>query len=625
VRLKKTIIWLLWVPLPLLAQQQQSVSEKDYFGELPIVMSATRLPQRLDETPAAMTVIDREMIRMSGARDVVDLMRLVPGFRLYTSFEGGNGPQASYHAKLGDFSNQMQVLVDGRSAYSPYLVGGIGSGLQTVAIDDIERIEVLRGSNSATYGARAFLGTINIVTRDLVETQGVSVSAARGDNAIQDTLARLGWGDERARFRLTVDRRLDRGLDGSSGPDQVDRFNLRGDFKLSAQDKLELRLGQHQMEAGLGFAGQEGNMPRTLSLTTGYAQLDWHRQLESGQELLLQVSKGVETLRDNFIHGWYPTIVLDRGGSSQSDNLLLQHTLNPVSGLRLAWGGELRSERLRSLPVFGSSEEQTTSFRRLFANAEWRLRKDLLLNFGGTFENSSTGGDHFSPRAVLNWHATQRQTLRLGYTSAHRPPSAFEKFGLYQVFDTSGVPRQILIQSPGNLSSERVNSREIGYLGEFPGQGLSVDVRVFEEELRNIIQLKPPTIVQTDSYNIHGWEYQLRWKPWQSTKLIYSQTLSDAGAGNSINSTSLMWMQHLPARLDFSLQYYQADPINSPGGIVAAPAMSRTDLRLAKKIRLDGHRAELSLVIQNLGPAYQDFRSDFHFRRQAYLMVRFEP
>ena len=260
------------------AQAPGPVSEKEYLEDMPIVLSVARLPQRIDETPGSVTVLDRQMIRMSGARDVVDLLRLVPGFQVSNSFEGG-APQASYHNKLEIFSSRMQVMVDGRSVYSPYLLGSIGPGLQTVAIEDIERIEVLRGSNSAAYGARAFLGMINIITRDTVATQGVQSQIAMGDNGIMDTGVRLGGGDERISYRLGLDQRYDKGLSGSSGPDRVNRISFRADLHPGGADRVELRAGQTVIDANVGFAGQEGNAPRTAVTDTSYFQLDWQRNL----------------------------------------------------------------------------------------------------------------------------------------------------------------------------------------------------------------------------------------------------------------------------------------------------------------------------------------------------------
>jgi iron complex outermembrane receptor protein len=181
------------------AQSPEGVSEKDFLEDMPIVLSVSRLPQRLDETPGAVTILDRNMIRLSGARDVADLLRLVPGFQTSMSFENV-APLASYHGGFDGYSNRVQVLVDGRSVFSPYFIGSIGPGLQTVALADIERIEVLRGSNSAAYGARAFLGVINIVTRDTLDTMGLQASLTGGEVGIRDAQARIGWGQQDARF-----------------------------------------------------------------------------------------------------------------------------------------------------------------------------------------------------------------------------------------------------------------------------------------------------------------------------------------------------------------------------------------------------------------------------------------
>ncbi|HSO44156.1 MAG TPA: Plug domain-containing protein, partial [Rhodoferax sp.] len=124
------LAWLLGAPAGW-AQSVTGVSESDFLDEMPIVLSVSRLPQRLDETPGAVTILDRDMIRRSGARDVPDLLRLVPGFQTSMSFEG-DAPQASYHGVFGHFSGRIQVLVDGRSVYSTYVVGSVAPGLNQV-------------------------------------------------------------------------------------------------------------------------------------------------------------------------------------------------------------------------------------------------------------------------------------------------------------------------------------------------------------------------------------------------------------------------------------------------------------------------------------------------------------
>ena len=143
--------------------ERDLLSERDFLTEIPRVISASRLPQAPADSPGAVTVIDREMIRASGARDVAELFRLVPGFAV--GYASGGRPVVAYHGLSGQISQRMQVLLDGRSLYAPYLFGGIDWNTLPVNMDDIERIEVLRGSNSAAYGANAFLGVANIITR----------------------------------------------------------------------------------------------------------------------------------------------------------------------------------------------------------------------------------------------------------------------------------------------------------------------------------------------------------------------------------------------------------------------------------------------------------------------------
>ena len=622
------------------AQQAGAVSEKDYLDDVPVVLSVSRLPQRLDETPGAVTIIDRQIIRMSGARDVADLLRLVPGFRVSNSFES-NTPQGSYHTSLSDYSNHMQVMVDGRSVYSVYMQGSTGPGLQAVALEDIERIEVHRGSNSAAYGARAFLGTINIVTRDPVDTQGAHVQAAAGDNGIRDALVRLGWGNDQTRFRLSADGREDDGLRGASGGARVQRVNLRADVRASSRDMVELRTGQSVVDAGVGFANQTGNAVRTRQIDTAFVQLDWKRNLDVDEDLAFQVSHTTEAIRDRFPYSPAPGLTINFGGRASNDNLSLQHTLRLNKALRLVWGGELRRETVVSRPLYDTDSAFVTDFSRVFGNAEWRLHPDLVVNAGALFERSSIAGEHLSPRAMLNWHPAEGHTLRYGVTQAFRPPSTYEKNANVRYY-LAGALADSTDVARGAVMSEKVQTREIGYLAELPGRTLSLDLRVYEEQVRGLVKRVQYTLpgsgngdqvfdyVNGEDFNIHGYEYQIKWKPWKDGQLIYGQALVDStqsvGSGpiRAYGSQSLMLMQQLPAGYEFSLIYFQADATHFPGEDQSAPAFSRTDVRLARAMRLGGRRAELSLVVQNLGASYQDFLPGFRFHQQAYVMLRLE-
>jgi iron complex outermembrane receptor protein len=623
-----------------LAETPEPASEKDYLDDVPIVLSVSRLPQRLSEVPGAVTVIDRQMIRMSGARDVADLLRFVPGFRVSNSFES-NTPQGSYHSNLSDFSNHMQVMVDGRSVYSSYLQGSTGPGLQTVALEDIERIEVYRGSNSAAYGARAFLGSINIVTRDLADTEGVYAHLAGGDNSIADGMVRYGWGDDRARYRLSVDTRSDRGLSGSSSGDSVQRANFRSDMRLSNRDVLEFRAGGLAIGAGVGFANEDGNAPRTRLLDTSYLQLDWKRSLGADEDFSAQLSHTNESIRDRFSYAPIPGLSIDFGGEGASDNLTLQYTRRLGPTLRTVWGSELRQERVMTRALFNTDKVYLEDFTRVFGNLEWRPLDDVLLNVGGLYEYSSLAGVNVAPRAMVNWEVADGHTLRYGVSQAFRPPSIMERYGNVRYY-VGGVLADSTYVARGVVGSEKVLARELGYLAELPGKAVTLDVRIFEEQIQGAINTENYALpgsgndnmaidfVNNEDYHVRGHEFQVKFKPWTDGQVIYGQSLIDSsqsvgqGAMRAVGGQFGMLMQSLPAGYKVSVSYYDIQANHFPSEDADSPAMYRTDLRLAREMRWDGHMVELSLVIQSFGGSYQDFLPSLRFNQQAYVMLRLE-
>ncbi|MDF3822828.1 TonB-dependent receptor [Leptospira sp. 96542] len=514
-------------------------SELDYLDtQVPIVLSVSRLPQRLDETPGSVTIIDRQMIRASGARDVADLLRLVPGFGISNSFQS-TAPVASYHSRADGYANRVQLMVDGRSVYSTYLLGGIGPGLQTVALEDIERIEVYRGSNSAAYGARAFLGSINIVTRDLVDTQGVSARLSQGVGrhgaGVTDwgvILGGDGWGaadvgasslQERSplSWRLSTDSRRDDNLvrlPDRGGPVKVERVNLRGDLRLGPEDVIEFRAGQHRMVAGMGYSDEQKDPLRDRVMVTQHVQLDWRKSLSADADLSLQASHTDESMRDfsrvtpctnpNPARCVPEGIVLDLSGRARSSNLMAQHTVRLSPGLRWVWGGELRREEIRARPITGTGHPFVTDFARLFANAEWRFAPDWLLNAGALYEwvdldapvGLGGGAGHgfeqgeWAPRLMLNWQVSSGNTLRAGVSRAFRPPSMFERNANIRYACpagtsacTEGETFAVYQIARGNAASEWVDARELGWLFEAGPAGtvFSTDWRLFRETVRD--------------------------------------------------------------------------------------------------------------------------------------------
>ncbi len=632
------------------AQVSVALSEQDFLAEVPLVLSVSRLPQRLQDTPGAVTVIDRDMIRLSGARDLADLLRLVPGFQTSMAFEG-IAPQASYHGGFGSYSNRIQVLVDGRSAYSAYFIGSVEPGLQAVALQDIERIEVLRGSNSAAYGARAFLGVINIVTRDAADTQGVQLGLSTGGNAIRDARASLGWRTDSAGFRIGMDRRADDGLAGSMGRNRIDRFNFLADARPTSNDEIQFRVGTLDIRAGKGSPANPDDLARDTNYGSTYLQFDWRRSLDPDQDLALSYSHAHENYVDAFPYSLVPlgindSIAIDAGGSASNETLSLQHTWRPGSGLRAVWGAELRREKIRSRPAYNTDGALSTDFSRLFGNLEWRPSEQLVVNAGAMTEHSSTSGSSLAPRLMVNWQFAPEQTLRVGASRAYRPPSTYEQFANVR-YSWNGYLLKVATLASGKVEPESVIAREIGYLGVFPDLRLNLDVRAFHERIDGFItQLNsagPKDYANTENFSIHGLEYQLKWQPWRGAQLAFNQayvnlTLVDHGYLNGIPvdygnalpapklASTLSYFQKLPGDLDLSLIHQDSGTMTPQRtGPDRQTAMTRTDLRLAAPLRLGGKRAELALVLQNLGAPYADADPAFAFQRRVFLSLRIEP
>ena len=618
------------------AQAAPATSELDYLGDMPIVLSVSRLPQRLDETPGAVTVLDRDMIRLSGARDVADLMRLVPGFQTSSSFER-IAPQTSYHGAFTSYSNHLQVLVDGRSVYSPYFVGSTEAGLQTVALEDIERIEVLRGSNSAAYGARAMLGVINIVTRHTGDTLGAQVGLSRGENNVQDARASIGWGQPNASFRLGIDRRGDDGLKGSNGHNQISRLNFRADLLTSPKDDIQLRLGGLGINAGKGASGDVDDPLRDQVFSSAYVQVDWRRNLGIDEDLAFHASHGQEIYNESFPYFLAPGLSIDINASGRSSNdvISFEHTLRRNAALRLVWGAEWRREQVSSRGLYNTDAKYFTDFSRLFSNLEWRLTPQLIMNAGAMAEKSSISGNSLAPRVMFNWHLDEGQTLRVGASRAFRPPSTFEDFADIRFVTPYGTI--INTQSKGNLTSENVLSREIGYLGRFPRLAGSLDVRVFNENMADLItQINGglPGVAKSyankDSFSIKGVEFQLKWRPWSSTQIIFNQahTKNDSFQNSRTYSAPqiasvLALTQQLPGGLQLGLTHQDQSLVNLPGSNADhLTAITRTDVRLSAPWRVGANRGELAVVVQNLGNSYPDFYPHFQFERRAFITLR---
>ncbi len=639
----------------------QGVSEKDYFGDLPVVLSVSRLAQPLNEVPGSVTVIDRELIRRSGAREVAEVLRLVPGF-LFTSRNGAN-PQASYHSGMDVFGSRMQVYVDGRSLYSSSLFGDTHLGLRGLILDDIERIEVLRGSNSASYGANAFLGVVNIVTRHAADSHGAMLSVSSGDMGINDNVARLGWGDEKASFRISSSRRVDRGFEGIYDDSHVSRLQFRGDFVPTRDDEIMVQLGAGELARGEGV-GIAGNPFRTVGQSDVHLMLRWQRQHGPNEQLALRASYERETLSDRALLtgtlGGFPVSAFNDSSSSvERRELGLQHSIVLNPALRIAWGGEWRHELLSGPALYATTEEISLHQWRGFGTVEWRPHPQWLFQASGMQEGHSYTGSAFSPRIAASFHLTPDHTFRAGVTKSQRAPTFYELRADTRLFNLSpGHPlapigSQIpvigwLYNSSGTVKPETLISHEIGYLGNFREVNLKVDVRGFVERMNQRITSQGQVIanpalpafpyndvkdfINLPGPHLHGFEYQFDWQPFAETRLMLAEAHIRSKQGATVSetleaplrTTAVTWLQQLPGGIEFSAISTASTPFKWAGGGDLINTPRRLDIRIGKIFAVGATRGEASFTVQAINGGHQIYKLNQRFNRRAFATLRLD-
>ena len=500
------------------------LSEADFLVDLPVVLTSSRLAQSTQDAPNAISVIDRAMIVASGFNNVADLLRLVPGF--YIGRINGFNYTVS-NAIVDEFSRQMQVLVDGRSVYLPS-VGGVRWDTLPLAISDIDRIEVVRGPNAASYGANALTGVINIITRHPAEVEGRTLGVTLGASDYQDY--RLRWaGGTVHKHRLTLAWHQDQGFDDLNDGMRAPLLNYYGDFDLGPGRGMSVQFGYVGGERDSGSAYNVLSQPHDERIQSQFQQVDYRMALAGGQELLVKAYHNDQVSREDvpvdstneaiFGSGIYllpATYTRDLAAERWHGEVQWNRPFGDQ--LRMTLGGYGRRDAVNSAHYFNRADDLVTWSRGLFAHAEWRPAKQWLVNAGAMWEMHDLGGNGLSPRLAITWQPGPRHSLRYGVSRAFRNPVQFEKNADWKLTlnSTVGPLTRAFYRPNPDIRPERVVSHEVGYLGNWPEYGLSADVRVYRDSLDDLVIRSgagAPYYMANAGDSVHwGADGQLRWR-----------------------------------------------------------------------------------------------------------------
>jgi iron complex outermembrane receptor protein len=495
-----------------------------FFNDLPVVLTVTRLPQNILEQPASLTVIDRRMIDASGVTEVPDLLRLVAGFQL--AHAGGTRTSVTYHGMSDEFARRIQVLVDGRSIYMP-ANGGVDWPDVPLTLEDIDRIEVLRGPNGVAFGANSFMGVVNIITRHAADTPGTFTKVQAGGGNYQRAVVRQGGKVGDLDFRVTLEHQSDDGFDdvtfaGKPRPYSIkddkhsDRITFRGDYRAGVNDYINIGLGYNQGPRGQGYlsSGSDGNWDVDLEPAFDnrnqrqFQQLKWRRILSSEDEFQLNFYHNATDTRGAYetallsdvldvdpavIPAAFPGVsdqplFVDQHIKAERYNLEFQHRFRVNRQLRLVWGAEGRLDEVTAEGYLGQDEPIQNRLYRLFAHTEWEPVHSYMVNLGAMVEHNDISGTNVSPRLAVNHEYSAGHAFRLSYTRAYRTPAMLEEYADYAHHLTSdgSVFNQIWM-SQGGLEPERITSYELGFMGYLANEKSHYDFKLFKEEIRDMI------------------------------------------------------------------------------------------------------------------------------------------
>jgi len=414
------------------------------------VFSASKRAQKISEAPNAIYVITAEDIKRSGAVDLPDLFRMVPGvdvINVYGSFYG-----VSARGFNDAFAARMLVMIDGRSIYTA-LFGGVFWENEEVFLEDIKQIEVIRGPGATIWGANAVNGVISIITKDPEEDQGFMVTGKVGTKHFRENVIRYSDSiTDRLSFSLTGGYREDEGTRGVNDYRRVPKVTGRLKYKFSDRSTLHFFAGVNESEIGLDITTFT---PRTdANVRSNYQMLRFEHRFSDTSQFHLQIYRSYTEF-----HGSDKSVAVEEG----KNDVEIQHSFALGRRNQIVWGASYRGTEVDS--VYIHSETAHDDIIGLFLQDELKIFDNLRFVAGVKYErNSFTGGD-FSPRGCFLYSPWPDHHFRFSVARALKTPTFIED-GTRLVFTLpSPLPLIPPISYVGNehLDPEDMTALELGY------------------------------------------------------------------------------------------------------------------------------------------------------------------
>ena len=499
------------------------------------ITSVGRKTQNLTDVPAAVYVINQEDIHNSGVTSIPEALRMVPG--LQVARISSNKWAISSRGFNGTFANKLLVQIDGRSVYSPSY-SGVYWDVQNVMLEDVDRIEVIRGPGATLWGANAVNGIINIITRQSSDTQGILLSVGAGDH--EQGMAAFRYGaqfSENSYGRFYVSRH-----DQDAYQFTVDRTD--------SQDEWHMTYGGFRLDGDVGlndswtfqgdaYRGENNQRVDTYWVSTstlptqiqdsfnpeGFNLLGrWTHDYSETNSGTLQIYYDYFQRGDIYLQQKYHIFDVD-----------FQHRFQPAGRHDIIWGLGYRLSKDEFDNTFQASilpDSRTDTLLSTFVQDEICLLADRLwFTFGSKIEHNEYTGIEIQPSARLFWKPKEQHSFWAAVSRAVRTPARIENsgrvvVGMFELLPTTFVP--FTFNGNHDLKSEELLAYETGYRFR-ANTNLSLDFALFYNTYDDLQTSQRTSLLSLLYVNemegkTYGVEISAEWKPlpWLASTLSYS-------------------------------------------------------------------------------------------------------
>ncbi len=565
----------------------------------------------LDQAPAAVTVVTSDDLRRLGITEIPEALRMVPG--LDVAQIDSHQWAISSRGFNGEFANKLLILEDGRTIYGP-AYGGVNWGMQDMMIEDLDRIEVIRGPGASLWGANAVNGVVNILSKSAKDTQGLLVSASEGTEDNPSIAVRYGGQLATNLYYRVYGKGFNQNaLVTSTGADANDDWNsvqggTRLDWEPSDDNKFTLQGSMYN-----DFVHENENV---VLLTPPYSTNSLVENHDSGGNVLGRWTHQISAASSLSLQTYYDHFVQEQVGSKETQDafdLDAQHRFPIGERNDIIWGLGYRYTAANFPPNFyltWTPPEQHNQLYSAFVQDEVTLKPKLFTaTVGSKFEHNDYTGFEVQPSVRLLWTPTDKQTVWAAVSRAVRTPSFYES-GARVNYSVSSIPSPPnatpigLVSLFGNPNAEAENliAYELGYRIEATKQ-LSFDVAAFYNQYDKLLRFVtnssyvqgpvvvfPQTIENAGSAETYGGELSAQWRVTDSWRLLAGYSLlcvdlhpnAPAFQGNPENQFQLRSYLDLPWNLEFNAAGYYVDQQVAAAGLgtTTIPAYFRLDLGL---------------------------------------------